>query len=347
MLFSPPDTLYNYLMTTHFSGIQQEDFPFFAEVAHRGGDGMGRDEAQKRWERLPLPGGYRIGPYRFTLEIGRERLLLKNPPPVLSAAKVTDALAAAEPARPHVMILSSCDSTSSVLKTSISGGRNVPAGMVIAAETQTAGRGRWGRTWSSPPFLGLWFSIWCPKELDGAAVQPAYIPAAFSLAVVRALSRLDLASPVSLYWPNDFVIDRFKIGGMLVDQLETGLIVGIGLNVSGDPGTFIKDRRSAVSPASLSRFGARPPARNLLLANVVNEIHVSIDLLREGAYQLITRKWRASQQLHLQHVSLDLPGGSRAGVVEELDPERGIRLAGTGRWYCAAGVTRLEELKEL
>ena len=103
-------------------------------------------------------------------------------------------------------------------------------GLVLVAETQTAGRGRLGRSWSSPPRAALA----CSVLLRPAAVPPAargWLPLLTGIAVAAAL-RAEAGVPAGLKWPNDVLVADRKIAGILAEAHDDAIVVGIGLNVT-------------------------------------------------------------------------------------------------------------------
>ena len=123
----------------------------------------------------------------------------------------------------HLEWLEETDSTNQRLKE-----RTPGHGLVLGAELQTAGRGRRGAAWLSPPGLGLTFSVMLlPKEPP--ALWPRLALAA-GLAVAESLGRLGIEAEVK--WPNDVLVRKRKICGILVEAVGPAAIVGIGLNVN-------------------------------------------------------------------------------------------------------------------
>ncbi len=105
-------------------------------------------------------------------------------------------------------------------------------GTVVVADTQTAGRGRRGRRWQDEPGQALLFSVllrpacdvcWLPVLSLGAAAACAE-----SLTSIYSL-------PVVTKWPNDLLIAGRKVGGILLEQRGEVVVVGMGLNVNGQP----------------------------------------------------------------------------------------------------------------
>jgi BirA family transcriptional regulator, biotin operon repressor / biotin---[acetyl-CoA-carboxylase] ligase len=101
-----------------------------------------------------------------------------------------------------------------------------PEGLVIVAERQTAGRGRFDRRWESPPRAGLTFSVLLrPHRLSG------WLPLLAGVALVETVRRLGGVDAV-LKWPNDLMIDERKCAGILAESVGDGVVVGMGLNVT-------------------------------------------------------------------------------------------------------------------
>ena len=108
-------------------------------------------------------------------------------------------------------------------------GSGAAEGTVLVAEAQTAGRGRLGRHWASPPRAGLTFSVLLrpdgvPAALLGWLPLLAGVAAAAS---VRAVAAVD----ATLKWPNDVLAGERKLGGILAERTGTAVVVGIGINV--------------------------------------------------------------------------------------------------------------------
>jgi BirA family biotin operon repressor/biotin-[acetyl-CoA-carboxylase] ligase len=112
----------------------------------------------------------------------------------------------------EILVFEQTASTNDIVATLAAAGAR--EGLVVFAETQTKGRGRHHRAWASPRGKGLWFSV---------LLRPALTPDAFprltvaaSVAVVRAIRQLTALDP-RIKWPNDVIIRRKKIAGILVE----------------------------------------------------------------------------------------------------------------------------------
>ena len=121
------------------------------------------------------------------------------------------------------------------------GAQGAPAGTIVLAEEQTAGRGRDGRTWRSPAG-GVWLALLLRPPLPSAGVLSLRIGLVLADVVeeVLGISPTSLSGPrAALKWPNDVLLDDRKIAGILSEGRWQGdelqwLGVGIGVNVANE-----------------------------------------------------------------------------------------------------------------
>lgn len=140
-----------------------------------------------------------------------------------------------------------------------------PEGLVIAAESQTAGKGRLGRSWQARPGAALMFSV----LLRPAAVPPAargWLPLLAGVCVVSALAEV-CGLDARLKWPNDVLAGGGKLAGILAEQSGGAIVTGIGVNVLGG------ERELPVATAtSLERCGFGGTDRTALLAGILRQL---------------------------------------------------------------------------
>lgn len=136
---------------------------------------------------------------------------------------------------PRVELFESTRSTLDVAHRIAEGG--APAGTLVLADQQTAGRGRGGKSWASERGAGLWLTlIERPREASGLGVLSLRV----GLAVAEALDRF-AQEPIRLKWPNDLFIDQGKLAGILVEarwrqQSLEWVAIGLGVNVRAPQG---------------------------------------------------------------------------------------------------------------
>jgi BirA family biotin operon repressor/biotin-[acetyl-CoA-carboxylase] ligase len=203
-----------------------------------------------------------------------------------------------------------------------------PHGVVIAARQQTAGRGRRGATWVSPPGAGLYFSVVVRPDDTGAT---ALITLAAGVAVRDGITHAT-GLAAELKWPNDLLVGRRKLAGILAEghALHTpvqAVVIGVGVNV----------RRAAYPPEVAARATSledeleRAVDHEELLAAIVAQLDQRIEQLSRNPGDIL-RAWRAaSPSAHGTRVEWD----SRHGVTAGID-DTGALLVTT-----AAGVERI------
>ncbi len=148
--------------------------------------------------------------------------------------------------------------------------RGVPAGAVLVAEEQTAGRGRLDRSWQSQPGASLTFSVLVrPRGVPPAS--RGWLPLLTGVAIATAL-RAQTGLDVSLKWPNDVLASggvpghTGKLAGILAEQTGDAIVVGIGLNVSSR-----EDELPAGQATSLLLAGVPDPDRQAILIGALRE----------------------------------------------------------------------------
>ena len=213
-------------------------------------------------------------------------------------------------------------------------------GRVVVADEQTAGRGRRGRSWLSPPGLNLMVSVALRPKLP--ARQAWQLGLASALAAANACSSV---APVSLKWPNDLVsADGAKVGGLLIetlfsDERLTGAVVGVGLNVNWTRAEMPPE--IAADATSLSDLAGAPVDRMALLHGLLESLEVEVSALEAGESPL--GRYRAACTTLGEVVTVATPAGSLVGRAVDLDATGALVIeADDGRHVVASGeVVRL------
>ena len=203
-----------------------------------------------------------------------------------------------------------------------------PAGLVVVAEEQTAGRGRLDRAWTSPPRAGLTLSALVRPGLPPA--RWPWLPLLTGLAVataVRELAELDAV----LKWPNDVLVGERKVCGVLAEMpLAGAAVLGIGLNV-----TTRQDELPHDGATSLQLAGAATTDRDPLLRAVLRAL---TDVLADVDGSRAAYRRRCSTLG--RRVRVELPGGTAVeGTADAVDDDGRLVVAGTA--YGAGDVVHL------
>lgn len=193
----------------------------------------------------------------------------------------------------------------------------------VLADEQTAGRGRHGRHWVSPPG-NLHLSV----VLDaGAAPAPGALALLAGLAVAEALAPvLPAAVALRLKWPNDLVADGRKLGGVLVEagtRRDGGAwaVAGIGVNLVAHP-------EDAGRPAtSLAALGALPPAPETLAAAILARLAHWSARARAAGFGAVLAAWQRHAGPPGAPITVRLPAGPVSGRYAGLDADGALLVA--------------------
>ena len=201
----------------------------------------------------------------------------------------------------------------------------LPAGTIVVADAQTAGRGRQGRAWQSPPGVNLYTSILLKPPYLNARVE--LFPPLAALAIWRAV-RDHGAGDAWIKWPNDVYAGDRKLAGVLAEsQVQQGqvtaTVVGMGVNLN-------------LAAEDAARIGA--PATSLLLetgkrvdrARFLEVLYGYFNSYYRSAQQFgfgtLHAEWRGASRLLGRAVTLTRGDERLVGVVEDLDADGALCL---------------------
>lgn len=193
-----------------------------------------------------------------------------------------------------------------------------PEGLCVIAREQTAGRGRQGRSWTSPAGEGLYVSVVLRPEIPAA--ESTIITLAAAVAVAETLTA-DFRMSVDIKWPNDVLASGRKVCGILVESaIENGrlqyAVMGIGVNVAQ---RFFPDeiRESATS---LSLEIGRAVAPDDLLKPLLERLECWYAAATTQPDQVIARWEELSSYARDCAVRIEAPDGPIEGVTRGLTP---------------------------
>jgi BirA family transcriptional regulator, biotin operon repressor / biotin---[acetyl-CoA-carboxylase] ligase len=227
-----------------------------------------------------------------------------------------------------IEVVDQVDSTSTELL------RRIPRkdihGVVLAAEWQTAGRGRRGRPWTAIAGGSLTFSLgW---QFEQGAGFLAGLSLAVGVAVVRALEAHGF-SGIALKWPNDLVHRHRKVGGILIEMNGDALgpstaVIGVGLNIRL-PDDVRKGIDAPVTDlATVAGKKAPPIDRNRLLARLLAELSAVLDQYAREGFAPFAAEWQHRHAYQGKPVRLLLPDGAVVtGKVAGVDASGALVLA--------------------
>lgn len=248
---------------------------------------------------------------------------LARPLDRLDAAAIRRALPAAVRKRIGVLEVHwKLDSTSSELLRRV---EELPDRAFVFAEMQTAGRGRRGRNWVSPPASNLAFS--CLKRFEQGYAALSGLSLAVGVASARALHACGVKD-VGVKWPNDLVCRGAKLAGILVELGGEFLgpchaVIGIGVNVHL-PG----DARAAIAQpvADLAELCGEAPPRNELAAAMVEHVCVALDAFAVSGFAAFAADYARDDVLRGRVLRVEDPRGAFEGVAMGVDARGALRV---------------------
>jgi BirA family transcriptional regulator, biotin operon repressor / biotin---[acetyl-CoA-carboxylase] ligase len=190
-------------------------------------------------------------------------------------------------------------------------------GTIVIADTQTGGRGRMGRTWSSPPGGNLYLS--CVLRPPLALPQTPALALAIGIAVCDAIR--SFGAPAMLKWPNDILVEGRKAAGILLEAQSQGsrlesLIAGIGVNLSAP----IPLELEAVA-TSLSTVINVPVSRDAFVAVLLTSIETWVDRYVACGLAVVVDAWNLRMQ-----PDLAVRAGKLIGVAQRVDSDGNLRI---------------------
>lgn len=205
-------------------------------------------------------------------------------------------------------------------------GQAVEEGVVVFAESQTAGRGRHGRSWISPAGKGLWFTLLLRPKLPPSSASRLTVMA--GVAVATALRRAT-GLPLRIKWPNDLLCRGKKLAGILTelgieeDRLLHALL-GVGVDVNLEADDFPKELRGTAT--SLKLEAGRSFCRAPLAAEMLRELEKGLARLDDASFPAVADEWVALDDTLGRQVTIEGPGGRRRGHASGIDPDGALLL---------------------
>ena len=238
-----------------------------------------------------------------------------NPPPLDVAGVRRDLVGEGLPLS-RLDIVESTGSTNADLLARHAAGERID-GAVLVAEHQSAGRGRHGRAWSTPPRSQIAFSI----GVDAGGQPPTawgWLPLLTGVAVADAVTATTGIEP-GLKWPNDIEVGEGKLGGILAEVAapDPVVVVGVGLNVSMTAAQAPDPRAT-----SLLMLGSTLLDRSALLGSILAELTARIDRWKAlgGPDPALVGDYRRRSVTLGRRVRALLPGGREiTGTATDID----------------------------
>jgi BirA family biotin operon repressor/biotin-[acetyl-CoA-carboxylase] ligase len=201
-----------------------------------------------------------------------------------------------------------------------------PEGTLVIAEEQTAGRGRQGRIWHSPPGVGLWASLVLRPHMSPNRI--------FQLAICGALAVAETVSetthlPVRVKWPNDVLVEGKKLSGVLTEtQAELDsvrfVVLGLGINVNQRSEDFPEHLRSRATSIRVEL--GRSISRIDLLRSILLKFEEMYGLFQEHGLGPFLNRWRQLSWTLGRRVAVHVGESIFSGLAVDIDETGALLL---------------------
>jgi BirA family biotin operon repressor/biotin-[acetyl-CoA-carboxylase] ligase len=224
-----------------------------------------------------------------------------------------------------------------------------PHGTCVIAEGQSAGRGRLGRSFFSPPYLNLYTSIVLRPRLT-TAEAPLWILASAAAVADAVAASLPRAEDVEIKWPNDVLLGGLKACGILMELGAEAtrvayLVLGIGVNLNVAREAFPEEFRAHAT--SLAAHGGRPVDRTAFARRLYNALEETLDLCQARGFEAVRPRFEARFRMRGRRVrARELGGAEHVGVACGIDADGALRIgtdAGSEVRVVAGDVTLIKE----
>jgi BirA family transcriptional regulator, biotin operon repressor / biotin---[acetyl-CoA-carboxylase] ligase len=213
-------------------------------------------------------------------------------------------------------------------------------GTVVIADAQTAGRGRRGRAWFSPAASGLYVSVIVAPSRGAADPERAttLLTLATGVALAEGVERASGLSP-AIKWPNDLLVGRRKLAGILAEAYGDAVVLGYGINIG--PMAYPPELRDRAT--SLETELGREIDRGVVAAETLAALAARYADLVAGRFDAILDAWRRRAPSHRgARVVWDTPAGPQSGITDGIDDRGGllVRMAADRVERIVAGEVR-------
>ena len=155
---------------------------------------------------------------------------------------------------------------------------------ICIAEEQTKGRGRRGKSWISPKFKNIYFSLnsYLKKEdLSGLSI-------AVALSVSKVLTKINVTSLIK--WPNDLLVENKKICGILIETAKVGeltkVVIGIGINVNMEHSELIDQEWTSIKLEKKQSVD-----RNSIITEMINQLCITLNKFEQEEFDYFLKKF--------------------------------------------------------
>jgi len=200
----------------------------------------------------------------------------------------------------------------------------LPEGTVIGADEQTAGRGRWGRSWASPRG-GIWLSVILRPHLPADRVPVVGLAAA--VAAAEAIGETT-GLPARVKWPNDVLVHGQKVVGILAEATPGAEWVVVGVGINANIAQEALPNAPGYPATSLQVLLGHPVDRGTLIRALLRGLDRGYDLLVAMGVRAVLARWREMADTLGRRVRVEMPDALVQGVARDIDETGALVVLG-------------------
>jgi BirA family transcriptional regulator, biotin operon repressor / biotin---[acetyl-CoA-carboxylase] ligase len=222
-----------------------------------------------------------------------------------------------------------CESTQLLLL-----GADLPEGAVAVTDHQTSGRGRLGRTWVEASGTAVLCSVLLRPPAERRAAELSLVAAVAVAEAVEAATGLS----AQIKWPNDVMLNRRKVAGILAEMRDESVVVGIGVNVNQMREQLPPDTRTLAG--SLRSLTGREYDRDSVLSSLLSRLDLRYEQWRADGLDGVFDDLGSRDFLRGRRVRI----GDESGTAVQIDRQGRLEIAfdGTGHRAIESGEVEFE-----
>ena len=199
-------------------------------------------------------------------------------------------------------------------------------GEIVIAEAQSAGRGRLGRRWASPPYANLYFSVILKPQL-----APAHVPQVTLMAAVALADTVAAFVPdePAIKWPNDILVGGKKLAGILTElscdaERVHYVVLGVGVNLNYPVQMMPEEIRARAT--SVFELTQKTVSRESFLKRLIQALDRCYGELEASGFSALAARWEARFGLRGRRVRVELLGQTVIGWAKGIDQDGALLL---------------------
>lgn len=195
------------------------------------------------------------------------------------------------------------------------------SGLLVVADEQTKGRGRFGRSWFSPPNSNIYFTI--ALQLPPDHPHLTTLPLLVGVAVAEAMREMGIN--VFVKWANDVVFDGKKLAGILTESESNWVFIGVGINVNLTENDLPDDLKGTAT--SMRIVTSKTFDRSEVLAAILVSLERWWEVWAKGNLSEFWSMWERFDALKGKQVSVAMPDGTKLeGVADGVSEDGSLKL---------------------